>query len=449
MPAKPTFLARLSLILLAVIAGGLAGLPFLATPARAFTIYTVTRFDDPIPDNCLPSDCSLREAVRAANITPGTDLIVLPAGVYTLSLLRTKIDPDAANGDLDITDDLIIQGADAANTIIDGNGSVTFDRIFEITTGVTVRISGVSIYRGYPLELIGGGGILNAGSLTLTLSRVISNTVGNDGGGIANLGTLVISRSLIMSNTGVSSTSGFGGGLYNEGQLTIFESTISGNKNRIGGGLDNSQQATATLINSTVSGNRASENGGGINNRGTSFLHLANVTLTANRVEMVANNAAWNGAGLKSGLNSTVNIRNTLIADNQKIGVLFDPINDDCKGILTSAGYNVVRATAGCIINGDTSGNLIGQPVQLGPLADNGGPTPTHMLNANSPAVNAGNPAGCTDPAGNNLTTDQRGYSRPVNGGSGQSRCDIGALEFGGVDSAPPERRIYLPIVLK
>lgn len=101
------------------------------------------------------------------------------------------------------------------------------------------------------------------------------------------------------------------------------------------------------------------------------------------------------------------------------------------------------------IISGDTTGNLIGYLPNLLPLADNGGSTLTHALNADSPALDAGNPAGCTDNAGNNLTTDQRGYPRPVDGGSGQSRCDIGAVEFGPTAPTPPEVRIYLPIVVK
>ncbi|MCL4299763.1 MAG: CSLREA domain-containing protein [Anaerolineae bacterium] len=448
MLAKPSFVSFFSLILAIIVAGGLAGLIFPITPARAFTIYTVTRTDDPEPDSCLSTDCSLREAIRAANTEPGTDLIVLPAGIYILSRPGDK-DNVAFFGDLDITDNLTLQGAGAASTVIDGNGSVTRDRVIEITAGVTAHISGVTIRRGFS-SVFSGGGIFNAGSLTLILSQVISNTVNNNGGGIANQGTLVISQSLVMSNTGNPPTYGFGGGLYNEGQLTLVESTVSGNENRLGGGLDSGPLATATLLNSTVSGNRASENGGGINNRGAGVLNLFNVTLTANRLDMVTDNLAWNGGGLKIGLNSTVNTRNTLIEDNQKTGVLFDPINDDCKGILTSAGYNLIGTTAGCIITGDTTGNLTDQLPQLGPLADNGGPTLTHALNPGSPALDAGNPAGCTDNAGNGLTTDQRGYARSVDGdGANGPRCDIGAFESEARVPAPQTQLIYLPILLK
>lgn len=66
-----------------------------------------------------------------------------------------------------------------------------------------------------------------------------------------------------------------------------------------------------------------------------------------------------------------------------------------------------------------------------------------------SPALDAGHPAGCTDPAGNVLTTDQRGFPRPVDGGSGQSRCDIGAFEFGVVAPVPTSQQIYLPLIVR
>ncbi len=90
---------------------------------------------------------------------------------------------------------------------------------------------------------------------------------------------------------------------------------------------------------------------------------------------------------------------------------------------LTSEGYNFVSSTTGCTIDGDTAGNLTGAPA-LGALANDGGPTLTHLPNVGSPAIDAANPAGCTDFAGAALTKDQRGQARVVGG-----RCDIGAVE--------------------
>src|SRR5439155_17994238 len=104
--------------------------------------------------------------------------------------------------------------------------------------------------------------------------------------------------------------------------------------------------------------------------------------------------------------------------------------------------------TTGCTIRGDTTGNLLNRDPQLGPLQDNGGPTFTHALSPGttscstvypytctfkikpSPAIDGGNPNGCTDPVGTLLTTDQRGFSRTTDGnGDGIARCDIGAYE--------------------
>ena len=90
-----------------------------ALPAQAAT-FTVTRFDDPVPDGCNSGvDCSLREAIIAANAAPGADTIILPAGIYTLAIAGAG-DNVAATGDLDITDDLTLTGDGAATTIIDG-----------------------------------------------------------------------------------------------------------------------------------------------------------------------------------------------------------------------------------------------------------------------------------------------------------------------------------------
>src|SRR6188472_3264940 len=80
-------------------------------PASAgATDFAVTRTDDPAPNGCLPADCSLREAVLVANALPGTDRIVLPAGLYQLTIAGTAAD-DAAVGDLDIDDNVEVLGA--------------------------------------------------------------------------------------------------------------------------------------------------------------------------------------------------------------------------------------------------------------------------------------------------------------------------------------------------
>lgn len=96
------------------------------------------------------------------------------------------------------------------------------------------------------------------------------------------------------------------------------------------------------------------------------------------------------------------------------------------------------------LINYDTGhctiiGTVTLNDPQLGPLADNGGPTQTHALPAGSPAIDAGNAGGCRDSLGALLTADQRGFARTVDGDAdGTAICDIGAYEFGASAPATP-----------
>src|SRR5262249_32884854 len=96
----------------------------------------------------------------------------------------------------------------------------------------------------------------------------------------------------------------------------------------------------------------------------------------------------------------------------------------DCSGDLTSAGYNVINNTSGCSFDGDTTGDQLGTDAKLGPLQDNGGPTPTQALAARRPAPGQAHPAAPRrgDPACEQ--TDQRNVTRPQG-----PQCDVGAFE--------------------
>jgi len=129
----------------------------------------------------------------------------------------------------------------------------------------------------------------------------------------------------------------------------------------------------------------------------------------------------------------TVQLQNSLLSDNLAsafnsfVGYYFVP--DDCAGSLTSLDYNLVsHLTAGCTFLASPHDRLNAAP-HLGSLADNGGPTWTQALLPGSPAIDAGNPGGCTNPLGALLTKDQRGFPRPAFGGH-SFRCDIGAYEL-------------------
>lgn len=351
-------------------------------------------------------NCSLREAIQAANTDTavdaciagsGTDTIAVPAGTYTLSIAGTGEDANAT-GDLDVTGYLIINGASAVSTIIDGGG---IDRVFEVRPGADVQIDAVTIQNGNPGAGFGAAGILNSGTLMLTNSTVTDNTGDNFGGGIYNVGTMTLTDTTVSDNILLgTNTSGGGGGIFSSGTMTLTRTTVSGNSTIGRGGGIYSADPTVTLTNSTISGNTAL-NGGGIFNRfGT--VNLIHVTLTGNT-------ATDNGGGVWN-FGGTMTLTNTIVNSNMAATP-----SDDCAGAITSLGYNLASDTS-CALGG--TGDLNSTNSLLGPLANNGGPTMTHALLLASPAIDAVPLASC------NVSTDQRGIARPQGAG-----CDSGSYE--------------------
>ena len=190
--------------------------------------FTVTSTSDTIdanPGDGIAEDAggatTLRAAVMEANALAGDDVINAPAGIYTLSVTGTDND-DATSGDLVVSGNLDISGAGATTTLVDADGLF---RVFEVFSGNTVNLSGMTITGGRG----SGAGIYNAGTLTLFEVAVHENTAadGLSGGGIANIasGSLTIDRSTISDNHAND-----GGGIRNWGTLTVTNSTISGNE---------------------------------------------------------------------------------------------------------------------------------------------------------------------------------------------------------------------------
>jgi CSLREA domain-containing protein len=284
--------------------------------------------------------CTLRGAIQEANALPGADTIILQANL-TYTLTRVGVDSTGLNGDLDINDSVTIVGGGAGSTIIDGNGDVTGDRVLKIppcinhgtSPGATprpctvtdpndanvtrVNISGVTIQHGKTSNL--GGGMINNGSLTLNNVAITNNRVSglNDwGGGIFNSGPLTIMNSEISNNVS-GSANPYGGGIYNQGTMNVVNSTISGNTTGgKGGGIFN-VGLTATVKNTTISGNTAAS-GGGIYKIG-SLLVVINSTISGNY-------STGNGGGIyaSAGTTSLFNVtvtRNRSNSDNIGFGM--------------------------------------------------------------------------------------------------------------------------------
>jgi parallel beta-helix repeat protein/predicted outer membrane repeat protein len=270
------------------------------------TFFVNTTLDEVEPFGKL----SLREAITAANNRPGDDVIVLPAGVFNISR-------DGANelandtGDFNIGDSLRIIGAGRNLTFIDGQQK---DRVFRVIAAdetvilerMTVRNGAVNgsgggieieesnlivrdaIVSGNRATGLGGGiaGFLFDGpepQINLVRSIVARNTAGSDAGGIFTSTSLITIRdSSVLRNT----ATGSGGGILTNDTATLINSTVSGNSaGGSGGGI---RATTANLIKSTVSGNSASSVGGGI--------RATTATLTSSTISN--NFAGGNGGGL-------------------------------------------------------------------------------------------------------------------------------------------------------
>ncbi|MBW2506996.1 MAG: hypothetical protein JRE81_00045 [Deltaproteobacteria bacterium] len=256
-----------------------------------------------------------------------------------------------------------------------------------------------------------GGGIFNEGAVTLTDAVVSSNNSGADGGGIHNSGALTIVRSTIAGNTGATS----GGGIENySGSIEIDSSTISGNIATSGGGgaIENPfPDGTLSLTNTTVSGN-SSIGRGAIENAGSAVVIASTLSLN-----VADGTVLWDGACL---LDPTcppgvLTIRNTIL-DGQCIGA----------PAVLSLGGNIESPGNTCsLVPGPDLPNVPPGALNLGPLADNGGPTQTHRLLPGSVAIDWVPVGQCVDADGFPLLTDQRGVSRPQG-----PACDSGAFEL-------------------
>lgn len=421
---------RFLFVLLAVISMGLGPQAYTETTASLSVTTTEDRVD---ADGCTRSDCTLREAILAANaIGRGTIHIELMEGTYTLSLPNASPEgeDDGATGDLDLRSNIeLIRSPDAnpsTPTIIEGSRGLA-DRVIDIvaprptpdtTRPIRVLIQGITIQKGS----LGGIRVGFDTTLTMEDSRIEKNE-GFFGGLVNNAGTCSLRQVTIHRNRTTSPLGG--GGILNGGSLTLDQVTISENTALIGGGLTNylmppASPATASLTNVTISGNRATELGAGIANIGT--LNLLNVTIVANVVNA---ELGGHGGGVvnfspSGSVTPVVNVRNSLIAGNTDTypdpreirGSMYEQ-SPDCFGTLTSQGRNIIQDQRGC--SGLVASDIGGDP-RLVALGDNGGTTQTHALGAGSLAVNAGDSAACE-------RMDQREMPRR------SGFCDIGAFQ--------------------
>ena len=312
---------------------------------------------------------------------------------------------------LSIPFNLTLNGANEATTIVDGTNTAN---VFTVGAGISLTLFNLTIKNGVGYS--GGGGVDNSGTLTVNKANFYVNTA-LSGGAILNTGTAIISNTNFSGNSpyffGHSASCG---AIDNRSTMTITTSTFynnyANNNFTSGGAICNG--GTLTITGSTFSTNSSQGNNGGYG--GAIYTYAGTLSVTNSTFSRTAPRRAAEQSTAK-GEPSRSAIR--LLASTPRISAAAGPSatrearflsktvssrtaanGGNCAGTITSDGYNL-SSDSTCNFSGP--GDLNGQNPKLGALRNNGGPTQTMALQKGSPALDAGNPAGCRDFAGNLL----------------------------------------------
>ena len=424
-------------------------------------LFIVTTTADHDDGSCSAGDCTLREAIIAANAASGTNTILFASGLSGTITLQPALGP------LTVTDSVLIIGPGARLLAVGGNEEI---RVFDFNSGNSM-ISGLTIRDGWLAGTSGdgvsrfGGGIFNHATLTVTQCIFTNNFVE----GANNL------------NNGANGGDGKGGAIYNDGNLTVVQSTFGpfnapfgGNLVGGGGGAQNTLQngtggtggvgqggaiyssGTLNVSNCTFQGNAAVGGGGGsdtnhfggagANGSGGAIFSSGATTITGCTV---SGNQALGGSGGKGnisfnngnpGLGSGGGLKNSTVIPLVRSSIVAGNTGKngggaDVDGIFSSGGYNLIGTadhSTGFNATADQTGtDAAPLDPKLGPLQNNGGQEDTMALPPDSPAIDKGN-------SFTNLR-DQRGLkiydeSSIPNAADGR---DIGAFESKGGQTPP------------
>ena len=416
---------------------------------EASSSFLVTSIADSLDAGTLPT--AIEWADLSTNANPGNLSNAAPNTVVfdTSGLFSSAQTITLSNviGTLPMTNTSTPEAIDGPGSnllTISGGGAV---QVVSVAPDVTVALSGLTIAGG---SASSGGGITNAGNLTVTDLVITNNVASGSGGGVDNSGTIILNDTTVTRNQalggsggGIDNTSsitiigstisdnlvlydnpsiqGNGGGIENGGTISITDSTISGNsvEEGIGGGIDNSS-GSLTLTNATIAGNSAA-GAGGISNDQNATVTAISTTISNN----VASGNATSGGGLyvKGG---SAALFDTIVALNTaEGGATASDITLGSGTVSTASAYNLIGMGGSGGLTQGTNGNQVGvaKPL-LGPLGwynnSASGSTQTIAVLPGSPAIGSGS---LIISSINIPNTDQRGVTRP------SDSTDIGAFQ--------------------
>jgi CSLREA domain-containing protein len=391
-----------------IFAAALVGIvAMVAAGVAEATPYTVNTTND----SSGAGNCSLRDAINAADGSPTSGSTCTTAGT----------------------------GSDTITFSV--TGTITLGSTLPTITDSGLTITGpnpassaaITISGNNAVQIMSVGG--RFGTLSLNYLTFIDGNA-NNGGAIGNGGMLTITDCTFSGNQAI-----FGGAIDNgAAALTIIGSTFSANsvntgdgQNPAGGAIYNDQTSSTTITNSTFSNNLAQASGGvafggAIENLSFSSLTLINDTFSGNR----ATGGNENLGGAIDDSSGEVIFQGTILADSSPANCRKAPSGaefaDNGHNIADDKGDSCELTGTSRIITSDSAIGLASTP------GNNGGPTETIALNpVSGGAYNFIPQANCTDSSGNQLTNDQRGDKRPVNG-----TCSAGAYQYEAVGAAPP-----------
>lgn len=396
----------------------------ISLPASSVQAATLT-----ITSNADSGVGTLREAIATAS---SGDKIVF-GNDMTIAL---------SSGPLMVTTSITID-ATGHVVVVDGSG---ISGVFQVNSSVIAAFTYLTIKNG---RATSGGGIYNSGTLTLTNCTVSGNVALNAAGIFNYAGMLTLTYSTVSGNS--NDPNGEGGGILNaSGTVALINSTVSGNSGGLDGGGIFNDAGTLTLMNSTLSNNTASSQGGGIysnigfigsvtvtnstlsGNQTAGYgggifnygpMALANTTLSGNFSSM--GGAIYQDGGALTLINSTLadntaTLLGSAISNYTPYTTTNSIFSGDCAGFAGTDNGGNLESGISCGFSVATSKN--NATLNLGPLMNNGGPTPTMLPSVGSMAIDAGIDSVCAAAPVRGL--DQRGIPHPQG-----AHCDSGAVE--------------------